>query len=92
MITCAVRLRRSSHEDEPQLPELRWAPHAAELEPKLLVQPLTKEPLFADRPGGGPRDFGAAHSSAVTAVPGFKSPNVFVAGNLLWGLQTNQFD
>lgn len=85
-ITCAVRLRNKSQEDEPQLPELRWAPQAAELEPKLPAQPLTKEPLFADKPGGGPRDFGAAQSSAVTAVPGFKSPKALVAGNLLCGL------
>lgn len=72
------------------MPELRWAPHAAEVEPKLLDQPLISDPPLADKPGGGPRDLGAAHSSAVTAVPGFKSPNAFVVGSLLWGLKCNQ--
>lgn len=87
IITCAVRLRSNSQEDEPQLPELRCAPHAAEVELKLPVHPLTNELPLADKPGGGPRDFGAGHNSAVTAVAGFKSPNAFVAGSLLWGLK-----
>lgn len=59
--------------------------HGAELEPKLLVQPFN-EALFVDRPGGGPLDFGAAQSSAVTAVAGFKSPRAFEVGSLFCGL------
>lgn len=90
-LTCAVRLRNNNQAvDPPQLPEERWAPQGAELPPKLLAQPFTNEALFEERPGGGPRDFGAPHSSEVTAVAGLRSPRALDAGSLLWGLK-NKF-
>lgn len=69
-------------------PQLRWGVHC-EVVPELMLvdQPLTAEPLLAERPGGGPRDLGAPHSSEVTAVDGFTSPKPPLAfGSLLCGL------
>lgn len=80
-------MRKSNQGDVPQL--VRCGGHCADdAEPKLLDHPpLTADPLLAERPGGGPRDLGAPHNSAVTAVDGFKSPKPpFVFGSLICGL------
>lgn len=87
--TWAVKFRNNSQGEPPQLPEPLWPPPPPpphEAPPILVDQPLAREPPFADRPGGGPRDFGAPHNSDVTAVPGLASPSPILIGSLFWGL------
>lgn len=86
-------MRSNSHGEPavgaPQPPLCPPPPHDEEEfePPRLAAQPFTMVPL-AERPGGGPRGFGAPHNSEVTAVGVFRSPSVpLVVGSLFCGLK-----